>query len=158
MTRAEGTECVFVNPDGTVERRVIERNLVDRYEQPVSRPFDATYRLDRLAAAPVRCDRVIYTRKGRMFDGRPVFCADGWDAQAAAMAVTAAERDREQATEQLCRAVAGLIRNRSPKAIPLDSWEGEPRYLLAHERDELAAAGLCIVERRELVAVPVERL
>lgn len=114
--------AVFVYEDGTVGLPHVPDWEI--YREPVIQPFSI---IDECADVPAITTVMVreYARRGKMFDGRPVFCAAGFDAKTACIYGTSTfdavdELDRVQRS-----AVRRFVEREYPGCIHLDEWCGD---------------------------------
>lgn len=115
--------AVFVYADGQVGPRELPAEP-PVWRDPVRRPFAGAFAPDPGPLEP-SFDIREYELRGRMFDGRPVYCAPGYDVREAyadgyAYPYERASMDRAHRTE-----VRELVRRDHPGFVSLDEWIGD---------------------------------
>ena len=74
--------------------------------------------------APIEIETDDYRRCGRMFDGRPVFCAAGFSVKEAYITVITNLVSWKRVENQNRRDIRKMLRREHPDAIELDEWCG----------------------------------
>lgn len=118
-------DYIVVWLDGTVGVLNGERASWSSFDVPVLMPFTVTVDSSN---APLSFAKTHYTKSPlRMFDGRPVFCADGYTLREAEMMllVPNTEDDRAHADEQVRLRVDEFVKRHFPNCITLDARGGE---------------------------------
>ena len=131
---------VFVYEDGqvglmdlTCEVAVISRLL--------RVPFTAS--VAPLESEAISIPRIDYRLRGHMFDGRPIYCAPGFDVREALISgyVSVLGIDRLDTHER--REIRKFVKRECPQGIELDEWVGSSAG--PHENHELEAQ--CLAKR-----------
>jgi hypothetical protein len=113
--------CVFVYADGKVGLRVLERHF-DVFKVPVVEPLSWKW-CDDPTKPMFRADS--YTWRGKMFDGRPVMCADGFDVKEAYVDVIVSDvLGANVVDDENMSTVRNFIRSKHADVIELDEWCG----------------------------------
>lgn len=62
-----------------------------------------------------------YIMRGKMFDGRPIFCAEGFDIKEARMTLIASERDASHAEIKIRHELRQFLDSEYPEHVEIDS-------------------------------------
>lgn len=146
---------VFVYANGTVGQMVLPDDAANRPSWRIPRrvPLSVSIDTDPSSLAILPIDE--YTVRGRMFDGRPVFCAAGFDVKEASQAVLVVPEDVEHGDDLARRGVERLVRHEFPHAIELDRWCGEVPLSNSERAEGLERQHLRKRSARLLVAVRI---
>lgn len=94
-----------------------------------------------------------FHRKGRTFDGRPIYVTKGFDIYEAAQIMLVTRRDWDLlAKDQLAHLVRQFVKREHPDAIFLDEWAGEVPFTLSELHDGLDKQHIRKLGHRLLVA------
>ena len=145
--------AVFVYEDGKVGGLAMTKE-VDVYSRPLKVPFSAS--LADFEPIPITIPRIDYRRCGTMFDGRPIYCAPGFDVHSAAISGYVTIQDLDKLDEQQRREIRKFVKRESlDDVIELDEWVGSAAG--PHEIEELRAQRLAKRGVRLLYAVRDKR-
>lgn len=149
---------VFVYADGKVGLVALPDSMarLPNYRVPIARPFKVDFCAN-CADDPVPMDYQEFTRRGQMFDGRPILCAPGWDVKECRMTllVTPEPDVVADADRQLRREVDRYVFHELSNAIELDRWLGDVPLSRAEQAEGLVRQTLRKRGTRVLVASPV---
>lgn len=138
--------AIFVYEDGRVEPMALKHEM-----DVFSRAHRVRYAAGPDDPAPIQTPRTDYRLRGRMFDGRPIYCAPGYDVREAAIQGYVTIRDIERVTDTLRRDVRTFVRREYQQPIELDEWTGSVAG--PHEIDELQAQRMAKVGVSLLCAI-----
>lgn len=117
--------CMFVYADGKVGLRELPASLASAlsYREPVQQPF--RFSLEREENLDLSKPTYAYrewTRRGKTFDGRPVFCAEGYDLKlVGAQAMFTHPEEQDVIDTELTNQVLWFLAENLPNAIHLDT-------------------------------------
>lgn len=149
-------KTVFVYADGKVGLVELPQSAekASSWRVPRSRPLSLKPYEDVTGTSMTVDD---YRRRGVMFDGSPIFCADGFEVIEAQMTMLVSPRELtvQLADDRLQREVQRFIEREYPsrKPIHLDAWIGEVPLSVAEKAEGLERQHLAKRRARLLVAV-----
>lgn len=149
----EQIECCFVDVNGTVMRRLLDRALVECGTYRVARHEPVSVLASVHAPCPdVRYDE--YIRQGDTLDGVPIFCAPGFKVETACTINTTPVELIERADEFIRKACRQLVDEKYGNALDVGERYGDDWLMPEWEREDLRRQGL--TRRRAILRVVVK--
>lgn len=148
--------AVFVYADGQVGLRDIESwngEAPRNWRRPILPPL--IFAAARRATDVLTVDVEVFEQRGKMFDGRPVYCAAGFDVKEAVFIwfVTKDDVSVKAAFAKALGSMNHFIKTNHPGAIELDAWTGDVPLTLQEKADGLERVHMYKRAMRRLVAV-----
>lgn len=150
-------KTVFVYQGAKVEEIELPGDCAQRPSWRIPRRLPMNVSFDDVDCDPTSVITMTYDeykQRGRMFDGRPIFCAEGYDVKEvrASLLVKDSSDAISVADRGLQREAWRFMERHHPLRVELDRWFGE-YPALPWQKDRFKQAGLVNRAIRVLVAV-----